>query len=63
MGLTVFCTHLLVLPLKMLILCLDYSVWFLSRQTQQTKCSMVNWSNPELRRRETESNQLGDGSH
>lgn len=63
MRLTVHCTDLLVLPLKTFILCLDYGVRFLSRQTKHTKCSAANWSNPELRRREMERNQLGDGSH
>lgn len=56
---TVLCTDLPSLPLKTFILCLDYGVRFLSRQTKHTKCSMANWSNPELRRRETERNQLG----
>lgn len=57
------CMGLPVLPLKTFILCLDYGVRFLSGQTKHTKCSTANWSNPELRRREAERNQLGDGSH
>lgn len=60
---SLLCTDLDVLHLKMLILCLDYGVWFLLRQTKHTKCSMANWSNPELSQSEMERNQLGAGSH
>lgn len=63
MRLTVHYTDLPVLPLKMFILCLDDGVWFLSRQTKHAKYNTANWSNPELRQREAERNQLGDGSH
>lgn len=49
--------------LEMFILCLDYGVRFLLRQTKHTESAMANWFSPELRQRETERNQLGAGSH